>query len=35
MMSHDLEYIARFSLGLDVKILGRTVGVVFTGKGAC
>ena len=31
----DLEYIRRVSLWTDLKILGRTVFVVFTGKGAC
>jgi len=35
MMKHDLEYIERFSLALDGRILLRTVGVVFSGKGAC
>lgn len=35
MMKHDLEYIERFSLALDGKILLRTVGVVFSRKGAC
>jgi lipopolysaccharide/colanic/teichoic acid biosynthesis glycosyltransferase len=30
----DLEYIARFSLALDLKILLRSVGVVITGRGA-
>lgn len=31
----DLEYIRRLSLWTDLKILFRTVFVVFTGKGAC
>ncbi|HEU4930137.1 MAG TPA: sugar transferase [Candidatus Krumholzibacteria bacterium] len=31
----DLEYIRRVSLWTDMKILCRTVFVVFTGKGAC
>jgi len=31
----DLEYIRRLSLWTDLKILWRTVFVVFTGKGAC
>jgi lipopolysaccharide/colanic/teichoic acid biosynthesis glycosyltransferase len=31
----DLEYIRRVSLWTDLKILCRTVFVVFTGKGAC
>jgi lipopolysaccharide/colanic/teichoic acid biosynthesis glycosyltransferase len=30
----DLEYIRRLSLVTDLKILCRTVFVVFTGKGA-
>lgn len=35
MMELDLEYIRTWSLRADLKILARTVGVVFTGKGAC
>jgi lipopolysaccharide/colanic/teichoic acid biosynthesis glycosyltransferase len=31
----DLDYISRWSLALDVKILMRTVGVVLRGDGAC
>jgi lipopolysaccharide/colanic/teichoic acid biosynthesis glycosyltransferase len=31
----DLEYIDNWSIGTDVKILLKTVGVVITGKGAC
>ena len=34
MMELDLEYIRRWSLGLDLRILLRTVGVVVKGKGA-
>jgi lipopolysaccharide/colanic/teichoic acid biosynthesis glycosyltransferase len=30
----DLEYIDNFSLGLDMKILFRTIFVVITGYGA-
>ena len=30
----DTEYISNWSLGLDLKILLKTIGVVFTGKGA-
>ncbi len=35
MMDLDLEYIRTWSLRSDFQILARTVGVVFTGKGAC
>ncbi len=30
----DTEYITNWSIGLDIKILFKTVGVVFTGKGS-
>lgn len=30
----DTEYIANWSIGLDLKILFKTVGVIFSGKGA-
>lgn len=30
----DLEYVAHHSLGLDLRILGRTVGAVLSGRGA-
>jgi len=30
----DTEYISNWSLSLDIKILFRTIGVVFTGKGS-
>ena len=30
----DLEYIDNWTLGLDIKILFRTVWVVLTGKGS-
>ena len=30
----DTEYITNWSLGLDLKILLKTVGVIFTRKGA-
>lgn len=33
-MSYDLEYVHRWSFGLDLQILWKTVFVVFTGKGA-
>jgi lipopolysaccharide/colanic/teichoic acid biosynthesis glycosyltransferase len=35
MMPHDLEYIRRFSLILDLGILLRTPFVAGSGKGAC
>jgi lipopolysaccharide/colanic/teichoic acid biosynthesis glycosyltransferase len=34
MMELDLEYIRTWSLGLDLRVLLRTVGVVIKGKGA-
>ncbi|MCB2202108.1 sugar transferase [bacterium] len=34
-IGHDVEYIRTMSLWTDVKIMARTVIVVFTGKGAC
>ncbi len=33
-MSYDLEYVRHWSLGLDLKILWKTIFVVFSGKGA-
>jgi lipopolysaccharide/colanic/teichoic acid biosynthesis glycosyltransferase len=33
-MQLDLTYIDRWSLGLDLKIMARTVPAVFTGRGA-
>jgi lipopolysaccharide/colanic/teichoic acid biosynthesis glycosyltransferase len=33
-LSLDLEYIESWNLGLDLRILWRTVGVVFRGTGA-
>lgn len=30
----DTEYISNWSLGLDFMILVKTIGVVFTGRGA-
>lgn len=33
-MAYDLEYVKRWSFGLDLKILWKTVFVVFSGKGA-
>lgn len=33
-VEHDLEYIANWSLGLDLKILGKTVGAVVGGDNA-
>ena len=35
MEPHDTEYILTFSLWLDMKILIRTLAVVFASKGAC
>lgn len=33
-MAYDLEYVRSWNLGLDLRILLRTVAVVFTGRGA-
>ncbi|MHB1653250.1 MAG: sugar transferase [Desulfitobacteriaceae bacterium] len=33
-MAYDLEYVRRWSLGLDLKILVKTIWVVLTGRGA-
>lgn len=30
----DTEYIANWSVGLDIKIIFKTIGVVFSGKGS-
>ena len=30
----DTKYIAEWNIGLDIKILFKTVGVIFTGKGS-
>jgi exopolysaccharide production protein ExoY len=35
MMAHDLEYIERFRLGLDLGILVKTFATVWSRKGAC
>lgn len=35
MIPHDLEYLHRFSLALDLQILWRTLPVVWSGEGAC
>jgi lipopolysaccharide/colanic/teichoic acid biosynthesis glycosyltransferase len=35
MMSHDLEYVRRFSLALDLSILIKTPLVVISRRGAC
>ena len=35
MMPHDLEYVRRFSVGLDLAILLRTFRAVISRKGAC
>ncbi len=35
MLDLDLEYVERWSVGVDVKILLRTILVVVAGKGAC
>jgi len=33
-LAYDVEYVERWSLGLDVRILARTVAIVFTARGA-
>jgi lipopolysaccharide/colanic/teichoic acid biosynthesis glycosyltransferase len=33
-MAYDLEYVRRWSIGLDITILWKTIFVVSTGKGA-
>ena len=35
MLRLDLDYVNRWSIGSDITILGKTVGVVLVGKGAC
>ena len=35
MLRLDLDYVERRSIGLDIRILFRTVFVVFAGRGAC
>jgi lipopolysaccharide/colanic/teichoic acid biosynthesis glycosyltransferase len=35
MVRLDLDYVANWSLGLDLRILCRTAIVVLTGRGAC
>ena len=35
MLRLDLDYVERWTVATDLKILLRTVGVVFAGKGAC
>ena len=35
MLRLDLEYVNRWSIGSDINILRKTVGVVLAGKGAC
>jgi lipopolysaccharide/colanic/teichoic acid biosynthesis glycosyltransferase len=35
MISHDLEYLHRFSLALDLHVLLKTPAVVLSGEGAC
>jgi lipopolysaccharide/colanic/teichoic acid biosynthesis glycosyltransferase len=35
MLGLDREYVDRWSLGLDLKLLLRTVVVVLAGRGAC
>lgn len=34
VVKYDLEYIDQWSLGLDIKILCKTIAVVFTGRGS-
>ena len=34
VVKYDLEYIDHWSLQLDMQILFKTIGVVFTGRGA-
>ena len=34
VVKYDLEYIDHWSLGLDIRILLKTIGVVFTGRGS-
>ena len=34
VVSLDTKYIAEWNIGLDIKILFKTVGVIFTGKGS-
>lgn len=34
VVKYDLEYIDNWSLSLDIKILFKTIGVVFTGRGS-
>ena len=35
MLQLDLDYVSRWSLGVDLQILRKTVSVVLVGKGAC
>ena len=35
MLRLDLDYVNHWSIGSDINILGKTVGVVLVGKGAC
>ena len=34
VVRYDLEYIDNWTIGLDIKLLIKTVGVVLTGKGS-
>ena len=34
VVAFDTEYICNWNLGLDIKILFKTIGVVFSGKGS-